>query len=860
MYLINGKYSNSVVKNYPSLLIFRLAAFPITRFLTAGNKELFDDCSLLAQRERRVQCTEKHLAYHLNLLINHVNISRVESKMLGRVVRRLSSDQAMQEDERQIVNTILPKYHPRLTQLINRADDKRKHYHILSDMVEVQVDQELVRSAKILCQHCITVTPYGKALAHRDPVFFEKCVVDGQSSEFWAGKKGRLKYNLLIKILMRSTFRTTPRDWHTTVGALHADADYYASSVEQTDQFASVWVENIHGLRGKISQQWPGNRDQVLLSLTAIFWLTEDKAHFCVTHLEHPEKVSYVVLARSDFLEGILALLKRGAITFESLYVQLYEHIDNEKVDLLEGFIGHLVSIGVVQLSCSPSAKLMPWTQVNQLSQIDRQEDGKNKQMGYMDVYSRIVGHVSTPQLTSLQNAFALLARLSLLLDRTVRARDQQSGLIDNRTGEKPNEENPPELVKRKLVDILRTALLENNGEALSKEHPNQGIAETATTDTRQVYRSQSATWPLVNETSSAYGVLMSNVAKGLSGSNAYNINPDLLNELQLPQWDYPWPIDIMVRFARSGAGYDAVFDEGFAAGSMDARFLHAGMNLGWQLDQFTFYRRFLKSLEQQFDYRFIEILFPPLSLGAANAVRRRQYTSYWTGDLDAETYFESLDTGSHYVSLEELFVHQKNLTKRVFWQDKLVFPMYHATRLPISPWNIITDTLLNAVPYQMRWTPRNMCRLLDAFPNAEHSPQLQVANGLVVSCEQWRLPERLPWQPNDRLVFKIQCINRLRKSLDLPRVVFLSAGIDRRPSACDLYNIDSVRLFEAVYKQGGDILAIAMTPEPESLLVTKNTGQGVDRFQSTTLIRFPLTESPEEMSQRVGPLLSIGV
>ncbi|SER03830.1 hypothetical protein SAMN05421690_100659 [Nitrosomonas sp. Nm51] len=177
---------------------------------------------------------------------------------------------------------------------------------------------------------------------------------------------------------------------------------------------------------------------------------------------------------------------------------------------------------------------------------------------------------------------------------------------------------------------------------------------------------------------------------------------------------------------------------------------------------------------------------------------------------------------------------------------------MNHATRLPIAPWNILTNILLNAVPFPMRWSPRRLHRILDAFPEEAYAPRLEVEGGLVVSCEQWRLPSDLGWHHSEPVPSKVKALMKIRCKLGLPRVVFLSPGPAKRPIPCDLENPISVLKIEEAYKKGGDILLIAMTPDPNSVFLS---GQHKSHL-SCALMRLPLDETPEEMADRIGPIL----
>jgi hypothetical protein len=183
---------------------------------------------------------------------------------------------------------------------------------------------------------------------------------------------------------------------------------------------------------------------------------------------------------------------------------------------------------------------------------------------------------------------------------------------------------------------------------------------------------------------------------------------------------------------------------------------------------------------------------------------------------------------------------------------------MYHATRTPTAPWNIVVEILLAAAPLPMRWSPRRLHYALNVFPDRQFMPRITVAGQLVLTCAQWRLPSDEIWDSKSSLLTKVRALERLRYRWRLPRWVFVSSGTGSKPAPCDLESVRAIRALERAAKAASThIRIIEMLPAPDQLLVFDHAIRGDERSASAIMLRLPCDESPTAMAARVAPLFS---
>jgi hypothetical protein len=316
--------------------------------------------------------------------------------------------------------------------------------------------------------------------------------------------------------------------------------------------------------------------------------------------------------------------------------------------------------------------------------------------------------------------------------------------------------------------------------------------------------------------------------------------------------------VDSLLRPAAPGCGYTAVLDQVWPAGVIDARFVHALGELHDTLPHVQAYRRFLARLEEETGLLLVELLIPPLSERAANAVRRPAYTHAFTGDPDLATY-RPAGGPIRYIPLDAITIHSGPSGFHAEIDGQRIWPVYHATRSPLPPWDHVAELLLAAAPRFLPCTMHRLNHALALFPRRAWIPRITVAGALVLSPAQWRLPADQLWPAGQSLTALIRSVDRLRDRLGLPRFLFVSAG-DGKPVPVDLESLVGIQAIERLraardVRPGAteaDLVAAEMIPEPDALAVTDRSSGADHRVVAELLLRLPGDETPDAMATRL--------
>jgi hypothetical protein len=287
-------------------------------------------------------------------------------------------------------------------------------------------------------------------------------------------------------------------------------------------------------------------------------------------------------------------------------------------------------------------------------------------------------------------------------------------------------------------------------------------------------------------------------------------------------------------------------------AGVLDARFTNALHRLHGPVPTFTAYRDFLAELQGRIG-PLVEVLAPPLSNNAANAVRRPICCDTWTGDSECESYYGSNRSATHYWPLDQLTARLCDGRVIIETNGQVVHPLYHATRLPPTPWDMLCNLLLHGSPQRQGWR-RRLCRSITAFPHLDFVPQISIAGGLVLSAAQWRIRLNRLWSRDATFYAKVRLLNRLRSEMHLPRWVLLTAEEGGRSVPCDLESLRSVHVLEKLVRgDGADcVIAEEMTPSPADLPIRGTIGDASKAVTAELLVRLPVDESPSCMAERI--------
>ncbi|MFI6318898.1 lantibiotic dehydratase [Nonomuraea sp. NPDC050556] len=458
--------------------------------------------------------------------------------------------------------------------------------------------------------------------------------------------------------------------------------------------------------------------------------------------------------------------------------------------------VGRLVELGVLEASAPLRQQRGRWDrtagQAVEGPRTARQAVAGN---GFVDVYRRVEGALNA-DLATLQHAFEQYRRIALLIDQ-----DQPPTSTPLRERITPT--------SRPVMDVFAEEM-------------------AAWRDEGRARRPRS--WPPAHDPDSGYAKLLAT----MDGSRPIDLTAETLDAVGAPQAPLTWPVDLVVRQLPKGGW---VLDNLGPAAVLDARFVETLHRLHGTVPMADAYRTFLTELDRLTGVPSVELLIPPLSEGAANAVRRPKYTRAWTGDPDPRHYGTAWRTGkARHLPLSELTAHREAGRIVISHEGSPVRICAHATRNPLPPWTILAALLCADSP-QRAAHGRSLRCSLTAFPDRPFVPRITVAGSLVVSAAQWRVPASRLDGIREGGLAGLRALGRLRDELGLPRWVFVAGPDGTRPLACDL---ESVRAPQ-VFPQEEQVTVAEMLPGPGELSVPEHAAE--------LLIRLPYATEPQEMA-----------
>jgi hypothetical protein len=348
--------------------------------------------------------------------------------------------------------------------------------------------------------------------------------------------------------------------------------------------------------------------------------------------------------------------------------------------------------------------------------------------------------------------------------------------------------------------------------------------------------------WSRPPDPDSAAARLMDWIDRRIDRADRSGINLDqsTLDELGAPPAQLDWPVDALLRPIRVAGGPVAVLDEVAPAGVLDARFIAALGALGAPLPQVEQYQRFLDDFSERTGASFVEVLVPPLSQHAANAVRRPSYTRRWTADPDHALYFPAdAVAATTYLPLSDITMRTSAGRVVAEVDGRRIWPISHTARNARPPWDLVTALLRLASPQPRRDAWRRLTYSLPAWPDRDHVPRITVGGGLVLTVAQWRLRRDQLWQPDDSTIAKATALLRLRRRWSLPRWVTSVADRHDEPIAIDLDSLRAPRIIDRLLADGGSAIALSeMLPSPEQLPVRDEPAGGASVAE--LLLRLP--------------------
>jgi Lantibiotic dehydratase, N terminus len=843
-----------------SSAILRLSGLPIQFWLAASNEHLFSLVARLHNLQNEYASLSKSLAERIGTeLAPHRSLCTKDRAFLLDVRRRLHNalpvrDSAWQRSA-DLAHHLLCEP-DRLIDSLTTTATLAQEITILQTRISQIVIYERARLTKIAVE-LASSTPLIKVLLRdRNPGFYSEVEDRVRRGASWESKSLRRRGDYLWKIIDRASTKSTPRDWHGHVALLSVSPGTTALvPIDMTEDIAAFWCENIHLQRQTLSSlPLKEANSKARLAITPLHWASNEELQFWVVNLDNPTRMVEMQMRRTALLDAVYTALVPGPKTIDEYEAEILSASDEEQRELIRKFTERLISLGVIQVSSTPRSHLALWHRFDQegmgnwcrptrecpSSEVALRATSSSvanmQKEGYLDIYRQTKTSLPLYSCIRFQQLFEQAQRVFAVIEL-----DRLSGSAGTRlmTGSRP----------QPLLELIRDRM-----DAIT------GISNDISDDeiSNDIFDDEPRRPSQPTSRDSSYSRLLQFISSRVEESETIDLSQSLLDDLGAPDAQIDWPIDCVLRVPAPGSGYQAVLEEAFPAGSLDARFITVMQSLYGPVYHSDGYRQFLECIERQSGIMFLELLVPPLAVDAANAVRRPVHTRAWTGDPDIGTYCDIVGTMPRYVPLSAIWLRRVGGRLLAEVDGCPVCPMYHSTRTPIAPWNFVVEILLAAAPLPMRWSPRRLQYALSVFPDRQFMPRITVAGQLVLTCAQWRLPCDGIWDSKSTPLTKVRALERLRYRWRLPRWVYVSAGTGSKPAPCDLESVRAIQALERAAKAASThIRIIEMLPAPDQLLVFDHAIRGNERSASAIMLRVPCDESPTAMGVRVAPLFS---
>lgn len=365
--------------------------------------------------------------------------------------------------------------------------------------------------------------------------------------------------------------------------------------------------------------------------------------------------------------------------------------------------------------------------------------------------------------------------------------------------------------------------------------------------------------WSRPRAARSAYAALFDRL-RAAPAARPVDITPVLLDELGAPAARWDWPVDVLVRPmwpVGEPAETLGVLGHGTPAGMLDARFADVLSGPDGEPPWVDAYRDLLRHIEEQTGGLFVELLLPPVSPIAANAIRRPVYTNAWTGDPDPWLYHGAPPPDRRYIPLAEITVRRTGGGVVAEAGGQPVWPMYHATRTPRPPWDTLYQALMAASPQPPNW-PACLTAPSALLTGRRATPRITLGGALVLTPAAWRVERGELWDFAAPVLAKVRALQRMADRLDLPRWLFVDGAPDGK-LACDLASVRAVDVIERVVDAAPDgaVVLEEMLPSPDHFPVVDDRTPVPDRYAAELLVRLPAGEPPARLVRRLAGYLA---
>ncbi|MHA6799860.1 lantibiotic dehydratase [Bounagaea algeriensis] len=823
-------------------IVVRTAGFPAHLWTDGGNPDLFHTVDVHRRQHDELHARAHELAERISdEVIPEPELDKSHRRAALVVRRRLHCGDVPEPDE--LADLIgAPAVPARITADLLALACRAVDHRIAGDRAQRAAEHERARIGP-LAWESVRNTSIAAAFLDTDAAdLVAEIERRSAAGEAWTSKRLRHRVDYLWRIIARGAAKATPRSWLGHVGTLPmSDArqvlsagDWRAPGVE-LGELTTETAENLHALRTRLdATDLRCAAVETPLALANLY--TENGAEFRCFTLDQQDatRMREIRLRRTAALEALCRVLRDGVRPLGDVQRAFVgAEAAAEQVGKVREFLAYVHRLGVLRVCGAPQRNWGAWASPAEAASGGRAAHRAGADDAFVDVHRRIGTSESGSTSHSVREPSGVDAALRAA-HRLARLREDDGtvGRVDL-SGYLTEQPRPATEV---LTDLL-----------------------AADVDLSALRQRAYTGWHEPTGTSEAYGRVIERVHDRLSAEEV-DVSESTLDGLGVPAGEEPvWPTDCLMRPVR-GSRHDAVLVVEAPAGNLDARFGDAFARAHGEYRNAARYRRFLREVEHVSGARFVELLLPPSHERAANAVCRPVCTGLWTGDADRYPYHRAQDSDSAYLPLERVRVFRSGGGVRAESAGAPLLPVYHATRPPLPPYDLLLHLLLAAGPGRALHQTR-LDRLITAFPDAPSAPRL-TAGSVVLSPAAWRIPAERLWDAGASDWVKIRDAARLWRARDLPRWVFVSTESEGKAVPADLESLPGLRAVERVAARcGGDALLFEeMLPGPRHLFARDGAHAEHAHHAVEVALRLPREDSIRTLARRAGDRLRTDV
>ncbi|MEU9605591.1 lantibiotic dehydratase [Streptomyces sp. NPDC048057] len=843
----------------------RVAAIPCSLWTGAGNPLLFARLAAHADAAVRQTGRARRLAEKVGDVVPDPRLSDAERHALLALRRRLHSGAVPRPEECRLLDRLAaaPTRLAREATALVRAAQQ-------SDVVQADIERALVAERQ-------RIGALSWALLDQSPVLrtFVDAATPGLTQEVtaylargetWTGKRLRKRSGYLWRAVARAAVKTTPRGWacHVALVPVGGVNGWAGARLlppgAVVGALAATTAENVHGVRARLAAADPWDVEAPIAYAPAALHVTDPDGRLRCYGVDPDDlgRMRQVAVRRTPPLDAVLALLADGPRPLAELERAL---TGRDGSPALRAFLSHLVHLGVLQPCGTPRHHASAWVPPVHVtgpealpqprpapSSRPRSEAGPRLRADgegwFVDSYRAVDATVPDAGVARVERALAVAARVVAL-----RQADQLTVPAAPAPGTQALDEHP------RPLSTLLAHLLSEQAPVPTAAHPSRYTG-----------------WHPAHVPGSGYDRLLTHIGRHRD-DEMIDLDHALLDAVGAPSTAEAlpaWPLDCLLRPLVGPAGPVAVLETASAAGVLDARFADGLKALHGRYGPVESYRTFLAAVERRAGVRFVELLVPPIGERAANAVRRPVTTRWWTGDPHHAAYCTPGGPPQRYLPLDRITLRRAPVgaapgTRAVAEADgERIVPVYHATRAPMPPYNLLVGLLLRASHPAAGTVIRLDCpaAAFDRPPDEiARMPRLTVGGDLVVAPATWRVPRALLWSPRVGDFAKARALAALRYSARLPRFVFVRPAQDSKPMPVDLEALPSLTLIDRMCasRPGDELLFEEMLPGPDQLTLRDPTHHGA-AVAGQLLLRISRTRDPVALAALAAAALTQGV